>query len=327
MTDPTYTTVIDAVFAMNAYEHNPDDGSWTFADLAQFFPDLDEIELGDYVLADVSTQTEQKQNNFFAISYTSNSGTIIAYRGTTNIGFFSSTGDLYNGYGIALGSPYGNDANDAVKFYQQVADLEDDPPQGGGGEITVVGHSLGGGLAGFVGAIYGLQGVLFDNVTFNNAAANAYTDSLPHLVVVGAGTDNPTVVEVPGDAALKDEIYGAAGPYPNNLSGLSAYAETGQFLSATTFLQTPSVQSVNPNSGFSNPFGSLHDVASLTMLLFAQVNTETAWQSVGVPLFDALFNDDLAADIYGSKDGATPSSLEQALSSDRFHDWAYCAAL
>ena len=33
MTDPTYTTVVDAVFALNAYEHNPDDGSWT-TDLA-----------------------------------------------------------------------------------------------------------------------------------------------------------------------------------------------------------------------------------------------------------------------------------------------------
>jgi putative lipase involved disintegration of autophagic bodies len=46
------------------------------------------------------------------------------------------------------------------------------------GNITVVGHSLGGGVAGFVGAIYGVQGVLFDNMPFNNAAAKAYADSI-----------------------------------------------------------------------------------------------------------------------------------------------------
>jgi hypothetical protein len=34
VTDPTNATVIDAVFAMNAYEHNPD-GSWSFDDRPQ----------------------------------------------------------------------------------------------------------------------------------------------------------------------------------------------------------------------------------------------------------------------------------------------------
>lgn len=34
VTDPTDATVIDAVFAMNAYEHNPD-GSWSFDDQPQ----------------------------------------------------------------------------------------------------------------------------------------------------------------------------------------------------------------------------------------------------------------------------------------------------
>jgi hypothetical protein len=47
MTDATYATVMDAVFAMNAYEHNPDDGSWS-NDLAKFFPSLPDNQLGDY---------------------------------------------------------------------------------------------------------------------------------------------------------------------------------------------------------------------------------------------------------------------------------------
>jgi hypothetical protein len=36
MTDATYATVMDAVFAMDAYERNPDDGSWS-NDLGNFF--------------------------------------------------------------------------------------------------------------------------------------------------------------------------------------------------------------------------------------------------------------------------------------------------
>jgi hypothetical protein len=35
VTDPTDATVIDAVFALNAHEHNGGDGSWSFDDRPQ----------------------------------------------------------------------------------------------------------------------------------------------------------------------------------------------------------------------------------------------------------------------------------------------------
>lgn len=49
MTTPTHQTVIDAVFAMNAYEHNPDDGSWTTVagSVGQYFSDLNSDQLGN----------------------------------------------------------------------------------------------------------------------------------------------------------------------------------------------------------------------------------------------------------------------------------------
>ena len=40
MTTATDGTVLDAVFAMDAYEHDPDSGFWS-KDLAEFFPDLE----------------------------------------------------------------------------------------------------------------------------------------------------------------------------------------------------------------------------------------------------------------------------------------------
>jgi len=99
MTDATYATVIDAVFAMNAYEHDPDNGSWSTKDLGKFVPYLYAGQLGDYSLEAVSTADESTNNNFFAIAYRSSSGqTIISYRGTTNPSL-----DASNGYGIAAG--------------------------------------------------------------------------------------------------------------------------------------------------------------------------------------------------------------------------------
>src|ERR1700722_8353381 len=141
MTDATYATVMDAVFAMDAYEHNPGDGSWS-QDLTNFFPDLENGLLGSYALMAVSPVDENTKNDFFAIAYTSPDGTIISYRGTSNRVLM----DAWNGYGIALGWPSGPDAADAVRFYQNVAAELNDPWQNAT-DVTVVGHSLGGGLA------------------------------------------------------------------------------------------------------------------------------------------------------------------------------------
>lgn len=111
-----------------------------------------------------------------------------------------------NGYATAIGSAY-------APVYQKIAGADDAVWQES--NIVVVGHSLGGGLAGFVGAIYGLSGALFDNMTFNSAASNAYSDS------------------VGGDLfGLKSVVHGSQTPYPNDLSGLSAYAVSGEILAA-----------------------------------------------------------------------------------------------
>jgi hypothetical protein len=64
MADATSATVMDAVFAMDAYEHNPDNGSWAL-DLTRFFPNLTDGQLGIYSVGPVSTQAQQKNDNFF----------------------------------------------------------------------------------------------------------------------------------------------------------------------------------------------------------------------------------------------------------------------
>ncbi len=83
----------------------------------------------------------------------------------------------------------------------------------------MTGHSLGGGLAGFVGAIYGLTGVLFNNMTFSNAVDNAYEAA---WLTLSARSSTPTWAKF---------VYGSGThPYLPNYLNLSACATLGELL-------------------------------------------------------------------------------------------------
>ncbi|MEE9314946.1 MAG: hypothetical protein V3V02_09875 [Rhizobiaceae bacterium] len=95
-------------------------------------------------LKDVSTSfaSQAEAAGFYAISYDTDFGKVIAYRGTDE----NIPQDVNNGYGISVGHADGNQAKMAAKFYQSVS----------GGAlydtgINVTGNSLGGGLSGFGG--------------------------------------------------------------------------------------------------------------------------------------------------------------------------------
>jgi hypothetical protein len=159
---------------------------------------------------------------FYAIAYNVStagisglSGTVISYRGTDVIGGLPWTdsfwtGDLLNGYGLAVGSYVHPQAILARQFYQTVAGTA------GGADpfaanITTTGHSLGGGLAGFVARLYRNKGVLFDNMTFELAASNAYDAAL----------QNPSI---------SGSIYGSITAQAPSNANLRAFATYGEFL-------------------------------------------------------------------------------------------------
>ena len=112
---------------------------------------------------------------FYALYYDSqDDGDFVVYRGTDD-GFepYEQGTDVRNGFGIGLGLPHGPQGKAAVDFYNSIVDL-----QGGGNPfaspIQVTGQSLGGGLAGYVAALYDKDATLFAHMPYDLAAKNAH---------------------------------------------------------------------------------------------------------------------------------------------------------
>lgn len=111
--------------------------------------------------------------SFFAVAYKfPDNSVVISYRGTDD--WSLTAGDPPNAFGIATsGSTTTAQGALAFSFYNSVvgtltpADLN--PLDA---NITLTGHSLGGGLAGLVGSVYGKSGAIFDNMPFETAATN-----------------------------------------------------------------------------------------------------------------------------------------------------------
>jgi pimeloyl-ACP methyl ester carboxylesterase len=103
----------------------------------------DGLNLGTQSIGNFSIGASSGVGGFFAQAYTNGGETVISYRGTDGYG------DALTGWPQGLGflTPQ---AQQAAAFYQQVNGNSISPNS----NITLVGHSLGGGLAGFVASIY-----------------------------------------------------------------------------------------------------------------------------------------------------------------------------
>jgi hypothetical protein len=110
-------------------------------------------------------------SGFFAQSYIWKGKTVISYRGTDQIFTGNGVGgDLVNGWVTGGGAYNSAQARLAAQFYLSLNHgIPSSNPN-----IILTGHSLGGGLAGFVGSIYGDSATIFDNMPFELAAQRLY---------------------------------------------------------------------------------------------------------------------------------------------------------
>ena len=300
------TALFLAILSMDAYYRNPNGTLNTSAFLG--VSGLQSNELGTATLAD---QQSNGNTAFFADAWIWNEQYIIAYRGTVSQQFF---GEAYNGFGLGAGSPNGGQAQEAIQFYQKVA--KDNPDFDGnyqGANILLTGHSLGGGLAGFVGDIYGQQAAIFDNEPYEAAAQMAYsqattlvTDSLTGNVRTDAN-GNPIFA----NPAFKNLIYGSETPFKPNESGVTSFAVQGEVLEDLGLRSGQSNQTQYLDPYGTPPGGApvqaveLHSMSLLVDLLWAQDNSETAWQRAGTSLLDALFNNRVAGAIVSGETSDT----------------------
>lgn len=210
--------------------------------------------------------------NFLAVSYRQGDDWTISYRGTTSpFGNYILDGDIWNGWSIGAGSTASAAAIAAKTVYDTTLALAGDKSL-----ITLTGHSLGGGLAGYVGAIYGLNGYLYDNMTFEAAALSTYRQSNALMSVSEYNQE------------LKDSLYGPNEPIAPDMTKLQATAVKGEFLETIRGQQVTPVTEIDPFDANTMGAIDLHSQALMVMLLHAKENNLTGWNAIAPYLFDPV---------------------------------------
>ncbi|WFU04650.1 hypothetical protein QA648_28185 (plasmid) [Rhizobium sp. CB3171] len=258
--------LMDAILAMNAYDASKVNGVITGN------------VIGNWTNIHEDSNTSF---NYFAVEYQNGSNYTISYRGTTALSGGSLLnflhGDIWNGYGTGAGTASSNDSQLAIKLYQSVLAAAGDPSK-----ITLTGHSMGGGLAGLVGDLYGAKAVVFDNMAFEAAANAAYSVSLPAQGY---------------DAAVASLVYGTSTPTPPSEANIKGYYTDGEFLyyldRSQQNLQETVLEPQTDSGGLSGL--QLHSMALATMLLYASDNGLTKWAGVAPYLIPELWNDTVAS--------------------------------
>lgn len=177
MTIDTKSALFKAILSMDSYNRGYNAGIVFGSDPSNSEAINGVTQIGDATVVRSANGITAKAAGFYAIAYKlPDSSVTISYRGTDQLTTHDGIGgDVTNAYGIAIGDTDTPQGLAAFQFYKDVAGtLNPVNPDAYQANISVTGHSLGGGLAGLVGKVYGKDGVIFDNMPFNTAADNTY---------------------------------------------------------------------------------------------------------------------------------------------------------
>ncbi|MCA3586400.1 MAG: hypothetical protein IOD03_22400, partial [Methylocystis sp.] len=271
------------------------------------------INANSDVLKDANGNRLDVPASFFAISYSFGDNApaglanqkVVSYRGTDEISV-----DLSTGYPIGAGLPSSIQGNLALDFYRAVAGGTSVDPRGANANITITGHSMGGGLGGYVASLYGKTALLYDPMPFQNAAAAARYGSEPRPGVDEFG--NPIDLS---DAVLRERIYGIFGQATALWGIKNEDISTYYIPNASYFLPGNNLDLIRPDSSllkpykynlppdvpltatlFNNRFGQRHDSALIVIRMFMDPGKEVTrdWKDAAKFVLPALFDDDIA---------------------------------
>ena len=233
-------------------------------------------------LTDTNFASEAESVGFSATAYNIDGKVVIAYRGTDQ-----KILDVLEGWSTGAGFINQPQANLAIRFYQAVV------AQFPTAEIELTGHSLGGGLAGYIAALYGDKAVLFDNMAFELAAATS------------ADFSDPNSENYAPD--LKQLIYGNSNPWPIDETGITAYAEEGEILYANRLGQTAPTTTISIGQDVDLTAIQRHYLPSLAIAIHAETLPTTItsnWETSSKYVFPQLVNNDDIAHKAGYADAS-----------------------
>lgn len=261
-------------------------------------------------------------DGFYAIAYEHNGKKIISYRGTDDTTFFSTSSDLWNGWVQGAGI-ISSQSEDAIQFYQRIAGksvFEQNPG------VVTTGHSLGGGLAGYIGALSNGQAYIYDAMPFGAASitrvikeqinqANWFTGpaeltaflttSLSRFVMM-PDADKVHYISVEGEVLgavrLAALTLGSAleiGVATALIASYPVYAVTapGNGLLAGPWALAVSLEGTKSTLyPVATGLGAvdLHSQSFLAILQYAKDNNHTEWHKVAQPLLTGWFAPDNA---------------------------------
>lgn len=159
-----------AILSMDAYNRGYDAGIDGLGSAGS------KVGLAEIIDADLPIGSVEA--GFYASAYDLSGQTVISYRGTDVDSLSELANEALNGYITAVGGALSTQALMAAEFYQAVTGSDESNPINT--QALLTGHSLGGGLAGYIASLYHQQGVLFDNMAFEEGAQDAYDKALAH---------------------------------------------------------------------------------------------------------------------------------------------------
>ena len=162
---------------------------------------------------DPSTPGFPTTNGFEAVSFTNGSDIVISYAGTDDSDYL---GDIVADIGLATGIG-SSQLLQAAKYYLQVKAANPTA------NITFTGHSLGGGLAALMGALFNEGAFTFDQAPFRNStSALVVFDLLLKLKIAFPVSDYPQIASwlAPLEGFAQDGLAAREGNVTNiNVQG------------------------------------------------------------------------------------------------------------
>lgn len=247
----------------------------------------------------ISDKVDIGSASFYAQSYIAGGEVVISYRGT------DSPYDI-PAWVTGIGAYTGAQPALAAEFYRAIKAANSNA------NITLTGHSLGGGLAGLVGSIYGVDGVLFANMAFELASQRLHDNS---QTTIDPNSGLPTVL----DHWARDEFYGGSEPSDIDRSGLHTVYVAGEALTANRVLQETEKVELNVETSWGDAV-QRHSQSLLVILQFAKDLAgvgaaydadKAAWHDIADYLLPSLFSQEIAIAAGSAAAAGTSTSDEK----------------